>query len=86
VVDGRTGVLVPPRDPDTLARRLRELLDDPERRAALAAAAAERARSRYGWDRIARDTELLYLRVLAAGARARPRPAAVGVAGTRVSR
>jgi glycosyltransferase involved in cell wall biosynthesis len=88
VVDGRTGVLVPPRDPDTLARRLRALLEDPERRAALGAAAAERARSRYGWDRIARDTELLYLRVLAAGVRRARQPAAgVGdVAGTRVSR
>jgi D-inositol-3-phosphate glycosyltransferase len=87
VVDGRTGVLVPPRDPDTLARRLRELLGDPQRRAALGAAAAERARSRYGWDRIARDTELLYLRVLAAGARARQPAAEVGgVAGPRVSR
>jgi glycosyltransferase involved in cell wall biosynthesis len=88
VVDGHTGVLVPPRDPDTLARRLRELLDDPDRRAALGAAAAECARSRYGWDRIARDTELLYLRVLAAGVRHARQPAAEvgGVAGTRVSR
>jgi glycosyltransferase involved in cell wall biosynthesis len=60
VVDGRTGALVPPRDPAALAQRLRELLADPARLAAIGSAAATRARSRYGWDRIARETELLY--------------------------
>ncbi|MGB8962140.1 MAG: hypothetical protein WCC38_09325, partial [Pseudonocardiaceae bacterium] len=33
--------------------------------AAIASAAASRARSRYGWSRIAGETELLYRRVLA---------------------
>ena len=86
VTDGRTGLLVPPRDPDALARGLRELLADPGRRATLGAAAAERARSHYGWDRIARETERCYRRVLASGdssdlVRAR----AAGGAGTKVS-
>jgi D-inositol-3-phosphate glycosyltransferase len=66
VLDGRTGALVPPRDPASLAQRLRELLADPARLAAIGSAAAIRARSRYGWDRIAADVELLYHRVLAA--------------------
>jgi D-inositol-3-phosphate glycosyltransferase len=65
VLDGRTGALVPPRDPAALAQRLRELLADPARLAAIGSAAAARARSRYGWDRIAAETELLYRRVLA---------------------
>jgi glycosyltransferase involved in cell wall biosynthesis len=65
VLDGRTGALVPPRDPAALAQRLRELLADPARLAAIGSAAAARARSRYGWGRIASETELLYRRVLA---------------------
>ncbi len=39
VEDGRTGVLVPPRDPAALAEAIVDLLSDPERRAQLAAAA-----------------------------------------------
>jgi D-inositol-3-phosphate glycosyltransferase len=65
VLDGRTGALVPPRDPAALAQRLRELLADPGRLAAIGSAAAVWARSRYGWGRVARETELLYRRVLA---------------------
>jgi len=65
VVDGRTGALVPPRDPAALAQRLRELLADPARLAAIGSAAAAWARSRYGWSHIAVETELLYRQVLA---------------------
>jgi D-inositol-3-phosphate glycosyltransferase len=65
VCDGRTGALVPPRDPAALAQRLRELLADPARLASLGTAGAAKARSRYGWDYIAGETELLYRRVLA---------------------
>ncbi|WP_028047991.1 glycosyltransferase [Cellulomonas sp. URHE0023] len=64
VQDGRTGVLVPPRDPAALAAALRGLLDHPERRAALGAAARRRAVARYGWDRIAAQTELIYRTVV----------------------
>jgi glycosyltransferase involved in cell wall biosynthesis len=42
VEDGRTGVLVPPRDPDALAAALGRLIDDGDLRRQLAAAAAER--------------------------------------------
>jgi glycosyltransferase involved in cell wall biosynthesis len=77
VLDGRTGALVPPRDPAALAQRLRELLADPGRLAAIGSAAAARARSRYGWSRIASETESLYRRVLA-GAEA---PAATAPGG-----
>lgn len=42
VDDGRTGLLVPPRDPVALADAVTGLLADPERRLSLASAAAER--------------------------------------------
>ncbi len=56
VVDGVTGLHVPPRRPDRLAAALRSLLADPELRASLGAAGVRRARSRYGWARIADAT------------------------------
>lgn len=53
VVDGVTGMHVPPRRPDEVALALRTLLRRPELRASMGAAGAERARRRYGWDVIA---------------------------------
>jgi glycosyltransferase involved in cell wall biosynthesis len=47
VEDGVGGVLVAPRDPVQLSRALGELLDDPERRAALGEQALARARQRF---------------------------------------
>jgi D-inositol-3-phosphate glycosyltransferase len=64
VVDGVTGVHVPPRRPALLAEAVAGLLADPERRAALGAAGARRARRRYGWDRIAGSTLEVYARLL----------------------
>jgi D-inositol-3-phosphate glycosyltransferase len=59
VIDGLTGLLVPPRDPAALA--------DPARRGAMGAAGIQRARSRYGWGRIAQETLAVYERVAGAG-------------------
>ena len=60
VVHGRTGLHVPPRRPDLLAESLADLLADDERRAALGRAAARRAATRYGWDRVAGQTLQAY--------------------------
>jgi glycosyltransferase involved in cell wall biosynthesis len=60
VQDGRTGLLVPPRNPAALAVALRSLLDDPGRRAAFGVAARRRAVARYGWDRVAAQTQQVY--------------------------
>ncbi|MEV4299666.1 glycosyltransferase [Microbispora rosea] len=60
------GVLVPPRRPRALSRALCDLLTRPGLRAALSAAGARRARARYGWPRIAEQTESVY-RNLAGG-------------------
>lgn len=65
VVDGVTGVHVPPRRPDRLAGAIQELLDDPERRRAMGQAGARRARERYGWGRVADATVACYERVIA---------------------
>jgi len=67
IVDGTTGVLVLPRRPDVLAHQLRRLLNDPVRREAYGVAGVDRARSRYTWDRIAAETEVVYSEVLAKG-------------------
>ena len=52
--------LVAPDDPDELRAALRALIDDPDARARLAAAAREAALGRYSWDTAARDTLALY--------------------------
>jgi glycosyltransferase involved in cell wall biosynthesis len=61
VLDGVTGVLVPPRDVRALARAQRLLLANAGQRMMLAGAACDRVRARYTWDRIAADTERVYL-------------------------
>jgi D-inositol-3-phosphate glycosyltransferase len=65
VVDGVTGLHVPPRDPSRLAAVLRELLADPERRAALGRAGARRVAESYTWSKVAAQTEQVYLRTMA---------------------
>ncbi len=69
VVDGVTGVHVPPRRPGVVAEVLRDLLADEDRRTTYGAAGAARARSRYSWERVAASTLQTYQHLL-------PRPAA----------
>ncbi|MEV4218320.1 glycosyltransferase [Nonomuraea sp. NPDC049725] len=58
------GLLVPPRRPRALARALRDVLDNPDRRRELGEAGARRARDRYGWPRVAELTEAVYTQVI----------------------
>lgn len=58
------GRLVPPGDPAALAAALRELLEDPERREALAERAARAAAGPFSWDQIGRRTLALYEELL----------------------
>jgi D-inositol-3-phosphate glycosyltransferase len=64
VIDGTTGFLVPPGQPSVLARRIRHLFASPMALEAFSIAAVDRARSRYSWDRIGRETVQAYERCL----------------------
>ncbi|WP_344455367.1 glycosyltransferase [Actinocorallia aurantiaca] len=63
VVDGTTGLLVPPRDPRALAGALRRVLDAPGWCRTLATAAVRRAHSLYSWEQVAQGTEAVYTKV-----------------------
>jgi glycosyltransferase involved in cell wall biosynthesis len=60
VVDGETGLLVPPRDPRALRAGLERLLADRELRLLLGAAARERARSHFSWEAVTDATLAAY--------------------------
>lgn len=61
VEDGRNGLLVAPAAPDGLAAALRRLLQlDASRLAAMGERSRHLAQTRYGWDRIARETIRTY--------------------------
>jgi glycosyltransferase involved in cell wall biosynthesis len=69
VVDGETGLVVRPRDPQGLRRALDRLLADPELRRRLGAAGRERARQRFSWQAVTDATLDVYAE--AAGTMAR---------------
>ncbi len=60
IVDGETGLLVPPDDAAALAQAVRSLLDDPTRAAALGEAARARAVASFSAQAMARRYEALY--------------------------
>jgi glycosyltransferase involved in cell wall biosynthesis/phosphoheptose isomerase len=60
VVDGVTGLHVPPRDPDRLAAVLGPLLASDERTALLGRAGVRRARQLFDWERVAGATHDVY--------------------------
>lgn len=64
VEHGKTGFLVPPRDVGALVGAMMPLLTDRELAMRLGGEARGRARARFSLDRMARDTEELYLRLL----------------------
>ena len=57
--EGRTGLLVPPRDPAALAAAVRSLIDDPERRRAMADAAPGWA-AQFSWSAVVDRIEAVY--------------------------
>ncbi|TAK55475.1 MAG: glycosyltransferase family 1 protein [Dehalococcoidia bacterium] len=64
IEDGRTGILVPPGDPDALAAAIKSLLSDPARCERMGAAASEHIRTNFTWQRTAKVTLELYDEVL----------------------
>jgi glycosyltransferase involved in cell wall biosynthesis len=65
VVDGETGLLVPPGDPDALAAAIERLLADPERARALGARARDLAIQRFGVERCVDGYVEVYERIVA---------------------
>jgi glycosyltransferase involved in cell wall biosynthesis len=74
VVDGETGLLVPPRDPAALRAALHRLLADRELRRSLGAAARERAREQFSWGRSTDLTLEAYAEAIAGASEARRSP------------
>ena len=66
VVDGETGLFVPPRDVPALRAALERLLGDAELRERLGAAARERVRTHFGWPAVTTATIEAYEAALAA--------------------
>lgn len=60
VAPGRTGTLVDPSDPESLAAAIGSLVDDPARARAMGGAARDEVVSRYSFDRMVRAFEDLY--------------------------
>ena len=64
VIDNVTGLHVPAKRPVEVAKRIRTLLSDETQLHALGIAAADRARSRYAWPRVAGETAKVYDKVI----------------------
>ena len=60
VIQGETGLLVPPGDPLALADALSQLADQPARARQLGQAGRERLRVHFSLEKMVGDTELLY--------------------------
>ena len=60
IADGKTGILVPPRNPEELAYAIVSLLNDDGKRAAMGLNARKKAESEFSWQIIARRTQNIY--------------------------
>ncbi|RME33051.1 MAG: glycosyltransferase family 1 protein [Gammaproteobacteria bacterium] len=64
VIDGQTGLLVPPRDPAALAQAIAQLVGTPALRRELGRAARVRVEREFSLERVIKETISLYSRVL----------------------
>jgi D-inositol-3-phosphate glycosyltransferase len=64
VIDGLTGVKVPPCDSAALGQALRDLLADPVRREICRITSVDRVRTRFSWDRVAAEVVDAYSKAL----------------------
>jgi glycosyltransferase involved in cell wall biosynthesis len=65
VLDGETGLLVPPRSAEALARAIGTLLDDPDLARRLGEQGRRRIEERFSLERMVRETEAFYASLLA---------------------
>ena len=64
VEEGVTGFLIPPNDPETLARKIEELAKNPNLRQQFGIAGVERIRKRFALEQTTREIESLYRELL----------------------
>ena len=83
MVDGETGIVVPPGAPAAIQVALEKLLDEEELRRAYGIAGARRAHERYGVERAATTIASIYHRLLGTTPAGPIAPAPPGDAGTR---
>lgn len=60
VADGRTGFLVPPKNPEALAHKLKFILDDPDLRQHMRENAIARVNKSFTWEKVARAVGEVY--------------------------
>jgi len=65
ILDGQTGLLVPPKDPQALAEAIISLLRNPRMATAMGVAARQRVLDHFTVDRMITETEQIYHRLLA---------------------
>ena len=65
IVEGETGLLVPPRNPDALAQAILRVLENPTRAKAMARAGRKRVEALFSMAQKVQRTEALYQRLLA---------------------
>jgi glycogen(starch) synthase len=64
ILDGETGLLIPPEQPDSLAQAIQLLLNDPQRAAALGNAARNRAQNIFSFDHYLASYDALYTNLI----------------------
>ena len=67
VVDGETGILVPPRDPERMAGAILALLSDPGRARAMGEAGRRRVEESFLLEKTVREVEAMYDKLLSGG-------------------
>ena len=60
VIDGETGWLSDPGDSEVLARRILDVISDPDEARRVAAQGKRRAEARFSWERILEETDVVY--------------------------
>src|SRR5690606_34572202 len=60
VIDGKTGMLIPPKEPEILAERMRLLINNPQIRTAMSEAAIEHVNQNFTWSKVASDIDAIY--------------------------
>ncbi len=72
VADGQTGALVPPKDPDALARKITALFRSPGVLREMSNNAIRRVNKLFTWELVARDMQAAYERIIGSNVIARP--------------